>query len=214
MVVDHQKNVEFNAQCRVCRREGCKLFLKGERCYSDKCSVSRRNYAPGDHGQRKTKLSEYGTQLREKQKTKAYYGVGEKQFRKYFEMASNKKGVTGENLLQILESRLDNVVYRLGFGTSRAEARQFVTHAQFEVNGKKVNIASYLVKPGDVVSVRESKKDNSTIKANVEANAVRPIPAWLEKDNEKLSGKVLRLASRDDIDIALEEHLIVELYSK
>ena len=203
-----------DAQCRVCRREGCKLFLKGERCYSDKCSVSRRNYAPGDHGQRKTKLSEYGTQLREKQKTKAYYGVGEKQFRKYFEMASNKKGVTGENLLQILESRLDNVVYRLGFGTSRAEARQFVTHAQFEVNGKKVNIASYLVKPGDVVSVRESKKDNSTIKANVEANAVRPIPAWLEKDNEKLSGKVLRLASREDIDIALEEHLIVELYSK
>ena len=203
-----------DAQCRVCRREGCKLFLKGARCYSDKCSVARRNYAPGDHGQRKAKLSEYGTQLREKQKTKSYYGVGEKQFRKYFEMASNKKGVTGENLLQILESRLDNVVYRLGFGTSRAEARQFVTHAQFQVNGKKVNIASYLVKPGDVVEVRESKKDNSTIKVNVEANSARPIPAWLEKDNEKLSGKVLRLASRDDIDISLEEHLIVELYSK
>ena len=203
-----------DAQCRVCRREGCKLFLKGARCYSDKCSVARRNYAPGDHGQRKTKLSEYGTQLREKQKTKSYYGVGEKQFRKYFEMASNKKGVTGENLLQILESRLDNVVYRLGFGASRAEARQFVTHAQFEVNGKKVNIASYLVKPGDVIAVRESKKDNSTIKGNVEATATRPIPAWLERDNEKLSGKVIRLASRDDIDIALEEHLIVELYSK
>ena len=203
-----------DAQCRVCRREGCKLFLKGERCYSDKCSVARRNYAPGDHGQRKTKLSEYGTQLREKQKTKSYYGVGEKQFRKYFEMASNKKGVTGENLLQILESRLDNVVYRLGFGSSRAEARQFVTHAQFNVNGKKVNIASYLVKPGDVIEVRESKKDNSTIKGNVEATATRPIPAWLERNNEKLSGKVLRLASRDDIDIALEEHLIVELYSK
>ena len=203
-----------DAQCRVCRREGCKLFLKGERCYSDKCSVARRNYAPGDHGQRKTKLSEYGTQLREKQKTKSYYGVGEKQFRKYFEMASNKKGVTGENLLQILESRLDNVVYRLGFGASRAEARQFVTHAQFEVNGKKVNIASYLVKPGDVIAVRESKKDNSTIKGNVEATATRPIPAWLERNNEKLSGKVIRLASRDDIDIALEEHLIVELYSK
>ena len=203
-----------DAQCRVCRREGCKLFLKGERCYSDKCSVARRNYAPGDHGQRKTKLSEYGTQLREKQKTKSYYGVGEKQFRKYFEMASNKKGVTGENLLQILESRLDNVVYRLGFGASRAEARQFVTHAQFNVNGKKVNIASYLVKPGDVIEVRESKKDNSTIKGNVEATATRPIPAWLERNDEKLSGKVLRLASRDDIDIALEEHLIVELYSK
>ena len=203
-----------DAQCRVCRREGCKLFLKGARCYSDKCSVARRNYAPGDHGQRKAKLSEYGTQLREKQKTKSYYGVGEKQFRKYFEMASNKKGVTGKNLLQILESRLDNVVYRLGFGASRAEARQFVTHAQFEVNGKKVNIASYLVKPGDVIAVRENKKDNTTIKGNVEATATRPIPAWLERDNEKLSGKVIRLASRDDIDIALEEHLIVELYSK
>ena len=160
------------------------------------------------------KVSEYGLQLKEKQKTKFIYGVLEKQFRNYFEMASNKKGVTGENLLQILESRLDNVVYRLGFGTSRAEARQFVTHAQFEVNGKKVNIASYLVKPGDVVSVRENRKDNSTIKVNIEANATRPIPAWLEKDNEKLSGKVLRLASREDIDIALEEHLIVELYSK
>ena len=203
-----------DAQCRVCRREGCKLFLKGERCYSDKCSVSRRNYAPGDHGQKRAKLSEYGTQLREKQKAKAYYGVGEKQFRKYFEMASNKKGVTGENLLQILESRLDNVVYRLGFGTSRAEARQLVNHSQFDVNGKKVNIASYLVKPGDVISVREIKKDNQTIKANVEANGTRPVPAWLEKDNEKMSGKVIRLASRDDIDIALEEHLIVELYSK
>ena len=201
-------------QCRICRREGQKLFLKGSRCYSDKCSVTRRNYAPGDHGQKKSKLSEYGTQLREKQKTKSYYGVGEKQFRKYFEMASNKKGVTGENLLQILESRLDNVVYRLGFGASRAEARQFVTHAQFNVNGKKVNIASYLVKPGDVISIRENKKDNSTIKANVEANATRPVPAWLEKDNENISGKVLRLASREDIDIALEEHLIVELYSK
>ena len=203
-----------DAQCRVCRREGCKLFLKGERCYSDKCSVSRRNYAPGEHGQKRAKLSEYGTQLREKQKTKSYYGVGEKQFRRYFEMASNKRGVTGENLLQLLESRLDNVVYRLGFGTSRAEARQLVTHAQFDVNGKKVNIPSYLVKPGDIISVRENKQDNATIKANVEANSTRPVPAWLEKDNEKMSGKVIRLASREDIDIELEEHLIVELYSK
>ena len=201
-------------QCRICRRNGQKLFLKGERCYSDKCSINRRNYAPGQNGQKRAKLSEYGTQLREKQKAKAYYGVGEKQFRKYFEMAANSKEKTGDKLLTLLESRLDNVVYRLGFGTSRAEARQFVTHAQFDVNGKKVNIASYLVKPGDVISVRENKKDNSTIKTNVEANAVRPVPAWLEKDNEKLSGKVLRLASREDIDIALEEHLIVELYSK
>lgn len=203
-----------DAQCRVCRREGCKLFLKGERCYSDKCSISRRNYAPGDHGQKNTKLSEYGTQLREKQKTRSYYGVGEKQFRKYFAMASNKKGITGENLLQILESRLDNVVYRLGYGVSRAEARQMVNHGQFEVNGKKVNIPSYLVKAGDVITVREIKKDNSTIKANAEANSVRPVPVWLEKDNEKLSGKVIRLAAREDIDIPIEEHLIVELYSK
>ena len=199
-------------QCRICRREGQKLFLKGTRCFTDKCSIARRNYAPGQHGQKKAKLSEYGTQLREKQKTKSYYGVGEKQFRGYFEMASNKKGVTGENLLQILESRLDNVVYRLGFGTSRAQARQLVNHGQFEVNGKKVDIPSYLVKAGDVITVRENKKDNVTIKANVES--ARPVPAWLELNNETLSGKVVRLASREDVDIAIEEHLIVELYSK
>ena len=203
-----------DAQCRVCRREGCKLFLKGDRCYSDKCSISRRNYAPGDHGQKRGKLSEYGTQLREKQKTKSYYGVGERQFRKYFEMASRKKGITGEMLLQILESRLDNVVYRLGYGASRSEARQMVNHGQFEVNGKKVDIPSYLVKEGDVITVREIKKDNKAIKANAEANEKRPVPAWLEKDNKKLSGKVIKLASREDIDIPIEEHLIVELYSK
>lgn len=201
-------------QCRICRREGQKLFLKGCRCYSDKCSVTRRNYAPGQHGQKRAKLSEYGTQLREKQKTKSYYGVGEKQFRGYFQMASNKKGVTGDNLLQILESRLDNVVYRLGFGASRAQARQLVNHGQFEVNGKKVDIPSYLVKAGDVITVRENKKENATIKANVEANAARPVPAWLELNNETLSGKVVRLASREDVDIPVEEHLIVELYSK
>lgn len=201
-------------QCRICRREGQKLFLKGSRCYSDKCSVARRNYGPGQHGQKKTKLSEYGTQLREKQKTKSFYGVGEKQFRKYFEMASNKKGITGENLLQILESRLDNVVYRLGFGASRAQARQLVNHAHFDVNGKKVDIASYLVKPGDVVSVREIKKDNPTIKANIEENTLRPVPDWLERNFESLSGKVVRLAAREDIDLPVEEHLIVELYSK
>ena len=201
-------------QCRVCRREGQKLFLKGSRCYSDKCSISRRNYAPGQHGQKRAKLSEYGTQLREKQKTKSYYGVGEKQFRKYFDMASNKKGVTGENLLKILESRLDNVVYRLGFGSSRAQARQFVNHGLFAVNGKRVDIASYLVKAGDVISVREIKKDNPTIKANIEENQARPVPEWLEKNSETLSGKVVRLASREDVDIPIEEHLIVELYSK
>ena len=201
-------------QCRICRREGQKLFLKGSRCYSDKCSISRRNYAPGQHGQKRAKLSEYGTQLREKQKTKSYYGVGEKQFRGYFEMASNKKGITGENLLQILESRLENVVYRLGFGASRAQARQLVNHGQFAVNGQRVDIPSYLVKAGDVITVRENKKENGAIKANIEANSARPVPAWLELNNETLSGKVVRLASREDVDIPVEEHLIVELYSK
>ena len=143
-------------QCRICRREGQKLFLKGSRCYTDKCSVTRRNYAPGQHGQKRTKLSEYGTQLREKQKTKSFYGVGEKQFRGYFEMASNKKGITGTNLLQILETRLDNVVYRLGFGASRAQARQIVTHGHITVNGKKVNIPSFIVKAGDVIAIAEN----------------------------------------------------------
>ena len=201
-------------QCRICRREGQKLFLKGSRCYSDKCSITRRNYAPGQNGQKKSKISEYGTQLREKQKTKSFYGVGEKQFRKYFDIASNTKGKTGEVLLQLLESRLDNVVYRLGFGSSRAQARMLVTHGTFEVNGKKVDIASYLVKPGDVIAVREIRKDNGTIKNNIEENASRPVPEWLEKDAEKLSGKVVRLAAREDIDLPVEEHLIVELYSK
>ena len=201
-------------QCRICRREGQKLFLKGSRCYTDKCSITRRNYAPGEHGQGKKKLSEYGMQLREKQKTKYFYGVGEKQFRKYFEMAETKKGITGENLLQILESRLDNVVYRAGFGSSRAQARQLVNHGHFDVNGKKVNIPSYLVKAGDVISVREIKKDNKTIKENLEVNKAKPVPEWLEKDNKNLQVKVVRLASREDVDIPVEEHLIVELYSK
>ena len=201
-------------QCRICRREGQKLFLKGERCYTDKCSLTRRSYAPGQHGQKKKKLSEYGTQLREKQKTKAFYGVGEKQFRRYFEIAEGKKGITGEVLLQLLESRLDNVVYRLGFGSSRAQARMLVTHGHFEVNGQKVDIPSYLVKAGDEIKVREIRKDSKIIKENVEANSARPIPSWLEKDEKNLSGKVVRLATREDIDIPVEEHLIVELYSK
>ena len=200
--------------CRICRREGEKLFLKGERCYSDKCSLNRRNYAPGSNGQKRGKLSEYGTQLREKQKTKSYYGVSEKQFRKYFDMADNSKGKTGDALLTLLESRLDNVVYRLGFASSRTQARMLVTHAAFDVNGKKVNIPSYLVKAGDVISVRENKKDNGTVKQAVESNSSRPVPTWLEKDEKKLSGKVVRLAAREDIDLPIEEHLIVELYSK
>ena len=201
-------------QCRICRREGQKLFLKGDRCYSDKCSVTRRNYAPGQHGQKRTKLSEYGTQLREKQKTRSFYGVGEKQFRGYFEMASSKKGMTGENLLKILESRLDNVVYRLGFGVSRPQSRMLVTHGNIEVNGRKVDIASYLVKPGDVIAIREIRKDNPIVKENVTNGAKRPVPAWLEVNTEKLSGKVIRLVSREEIDLPVEEHLIVELYSK
>lgn len=201
-------------QCRICRREGQKLFLKGSRCYSDKCSVTRRNYAPGQHGQKRTKLSEYGSQLREKQKTRSFYGVGEKQFRKYFEMASSKKGITGTVLLQILESRLDNVVYRLGFGVSRPQARQLVTHGNFEVNGIKTDIASYLVKPGDVITIRENRKDNTIIKNNVEAGSARPVPEWLELDNKNLSAKVVRLVNREEIDLPVEEHLIIELYSK
>ena len=201
-------------QCRICRREGQKLFLKGSRCYSDKCSVTRRNYAPGQHGQKRTKLSEYGTQLREKQKTRSFYGVGEKQFRKYFEMASNKKGITGTNLLQILESRLDNVVYRLGLGVSRPQARQIVTHGNIEVNGVKTDVASYLVKPGDVIAVRENRKDNTIIKANLEAGAARPVPEWLELDSKNLSAKVLRVVNREEIDLPVEEHMIVEFYSK
>ena len=215
-------------QCRICRREGQKLFLKGSRCYTDKCAISRRNYAPGEHGQKKAKLSEYGIQLREKQKTKAFYGVRENQFRKYFEMASNRKGITGENLLILLESRLDNVVYRLGYGSSRPQARLLVNHGLFEVNGRKVSIPSYLVKPGDVIKVREIKKDKTIVKENVrenkkdkaivkenaEASASRPVPAWLEKNAQDFSGKIVRLASREDVDIPVEEHLIVELYSK
>ena len=201
-------------QCRICRREGQKLFLKGARCYSDKCSVTRRNYAPGQHGQKRTKLSEYGTQLREKQKTRSFYGVGEKQFRKYFEMASNKKGITGTNPLQILESRLDNVVYRLGLGVSRPQARQIVTHGNIEVNGVKTDVASYLVKPGDVIAVRENRKDNTIIKANLEAGAARPVPEWLELDSKNLSAKVLRVVTREEIDLPVEEHMIVEFYSK
>ena len=202
------------ASCRQCRREGMKLFLKGERCYTDKCAIVTRNYAPGQHGQKSSKLSEYGTQLREKQKTKSFYGVGEKQFRGYFEKASKTKGITGENLLTILESRLDNVVYRLGFGTSRPQARQLVTHGNIQVNGKKVDIASYLVKPGDEIAIREIRKDNPIVKANLEAGSVRPIPEWLKLEAEKMAGKVIRLANRDEIDLPVEEHLIVELYSK
>jgi len=203
-----------DASCRLCRREGEKLFLKGERCYTNKCSVSRRGYAPGQHGQSRKKLSEYGIQLREKQKARRYYGVLESQFRKYFEMAVRKKGVTGENLLQILELRLDNVVYRLGLATSRPEARQLVRHGHFTVNGKKVNIPSYLTKLGDTIAVAEKSKSSPKIKAVVETTAGKVIPKWLELDAENLTSKIVALPSREDVDLPLKENLIVELYSK
>lgn len=202
------------AVCRLCRREGQKLFLKGERCYTDKCGIQRRAYAPGQHGQGRKKLSEYGIQLREKQKARRYYGVLESQFRHYFEMANKKAGVTGENLLSILESRLDNVVYRLGFGTSRPEARQLVLHGHFTVNGKKVNIPSYLVKVGDVIAIKEDSKSSEKIKSVIETTSSRVVPKWLDLDNNTLTGKVVAVAQREDIDLPLEEHLIVELYSK
>ncbi len=202
------------AVCRQCRREGQKLFLKGERCYSDKCALDRRNYVPGQHGQSRKKVSEYGLQLRAKQKAKRYYGVLESQFAKYYEMADRKAGMTGENLLRILESRLDNVVYRLGFASSRAEARQLVVHGHYTVNGKKVNIPSYLLKEGDVVSINEGSRQSEKIKAVLEACGARPVPIWLELDRNTLEAKVSRLPNREDIDLDVEETLIVELYSK
>jgi small subunit ribosomal protein S4 len=202
------------AVCRLCRREGTKLFLKGERCYSDKCSINKRAYAPGQHGQGRKKLSGYGLQLREKQKAKRFYGVLESQFAHYFDLAEKKKGVTGENLLQILESRFDNVVYRLGFGLSRAEARQLVVHGHFTINGKKVDIPSYLVKEGDVIALKEGSRSLPKIKAILEATEGKTIPKWLDLDTNTMQAKVVALAERDDIDIEIAEHLIVELYSK
>jgi len=202
------------AVCRMCRREGQKLFLKGDRCYTQKCAMECRAYAPGMHGQNRSKTSEYGQQLREKQKAKRYYGLLENQFRNYFELAERRPGQTGENLLAILESRLDNVVYRLGFAMSRAEARQLVSHGHFTVNGRKVNIPSYLVKPGMVVSLKDSSKSLEKIKANVEANAFRQPPKWLEYDANNMIAKVTAHPAREDIDLPIEEHLIVELYSK
>ena len=203
-----------DASCKLCRREGQKLFLKGERCYSNKCAIGRRPYAPGQHGATKKKLSEYGIQLREKQKAKRFYGLLESQFRKYFEMANRKKGITGENLLQLLESRLDNVVYRMGFGTTRAEARQLVTHGHFDVNGKRLNIPSYIVKVGDTISVNDRGRKSVRFKETLEVTGAKVVPKWLEVDQENLKGKVVALPSREDIDLNVQEHLIVELYSK
>lgn len=203
-----------DASCRLCRREGDKLFLKGERCYTNKCSVSRRQYAPGQHGQSKKKMSEYGIQLREKQKARRFYGILESQFRNYFGMAVKQKGITGENLLQILESRFDNIVYRLGLATSRPEARQLVRHGHFTVNGAKVNIPSMLLNPGDVVAIKDKFRSSEKAKAIVEIAGGKVVPKWLEFDAENLSGKVVSLPSREEIDLPIREHLIVELYSK
>ena len=202
------------AVCRLCRREGQKLFLKGDRCYTDKCAMVGRAYPPGQHGQGRSKTSEYGLQLREKQKAKRYYGVLEGQFRGYFEMAERRQGQTGENLLSILESRLDNVIYRLGFAMSRAEARQLVNHGHFTVNGRKVNIPSFLVKPGMVIGVKSSSRDLEKLKANVDANASRQPPKWLEYDAGNMLAKVAAVPTKEDIDLPISEHLIVELYSK
>ncbi|HHW06109.1 MAG TPA: 30S ribosomal protein S4 [Clostridia bacterium] len=202
------------AVCRLCRREGVKLYLKGDRCYSDKCSVDRKGYAPGQHGQQRAKHSEYGLQLREKQKAKRIYGVMERQFRGYFVKAERQKGITGENLLRLLERRLDNVVYRLGLASSRVEARQLVRHGHFTVNGRRVNIPSYLVEIGDVIKVAEKSMKSPKFKELAEAAVHKTPPAWLERNMEALEGRVAAFPSREEIDTGIQEHLIVELYSK
>ena len=201
--------------CRLCRREGCKLFLKGDKCYSEKCTIGKRPTPPGEHGQaRQRKMSEYGLQLREKQKAKRAYGVLENQFHRYFETAERMKGITGDNLMQLLERRLDNVIYRLGFGSSRPMARQLVNHGHIRVDGQKVDIASYLVKPGQTITVRERSRDMANFKDLREQGASKPIPKWLELDSENLTGKIAQMPQRDDIDLTVEENLIVEFYSR
>lgn len=200
--------------CRLCRRENLKLFLKGERCYTEKCAIDRRNYPPGQHGQGRKKFSAYGAQLREKQKVKRLYGVLEKQFRNIFKEADRQKGITGEILIFLLERRLDSTVYRLGFANSRNEARQLVRHNHFMVNQTKVNIPSYLVKPGDVIGLREKSKKIVRILEALEGVARRGVPQWLELDKEQLKGSVKGLPAREDITIPIQEKLIVELYSK
>ena len=200
--------------CKLCRREGQKLFLKGGRCYTKNCALEKRAYAPGQHGQARKKVSEYGLQLREKQKARRYYGLLESQFHKYFLMAEKKQGQTGENLLRICESRLDNIVYLLGWANSRAEGRQLVTHGHFCVNGKKVDIPSYLTKAGDVITIKEKSAQTDAFKAIIEANASRPVPQWLDINRESLTAKVVNLPDRDQIEAPVAEHLIVEFYSK
>lgn len=200
--------------CRLCRREGEKLYLKGDKCYTDKCPVQRRAYAPGQHGQGRKKQSEYGLQLRMKQRLRRIYGVGERQLENYYVESARKRGITGEILIQTLECRLDNVVHRLGVGASRAQARQLVMHGHVTVNGNKVDIPSYQVKPGDVIAVRESSRNLDVIKANVEDASGRAVPEWLEFNAEKLEGQIKAVPAREDINIPVEEHLIVEFYSR
>ena len=201
------------SKCRLCRREGAKLFLKGERCFKGSCAFEKRPVAPGQHGMARKKISEYGLQLREKQTCKRIYGVLEGQFRKYYEQADRMKGITGSNMLALLERRLDNVIYRMGIGSSRSQARQLVTHGHFTVNGKNVNIASYIVKAGDEIAVKENKKDNKYF-AEIKQMKVGNMPAWLEFNPETLTGKVLSIPTREEIDVSIKEHMIVELYSK
>ena len=200
--------------CRLCRREGTKLFLKGERCLTGKCAIDRRSTAPGQHGAANKKMREYGLQMREKQKTRRYYGVLEKQFVNYFEEADRKEGMTGENLICLLERRLDNVVYRMGFAASHKEARQLVLHGHFTVNGKKVNIPSLIIKAGDVISVKEASRDSVKFNALAEAAATANAPKWLEVKAEAMTATVLTLPAREDVDFDFNEQLIVELYSK
>lgn len=200
--------------CRLCRREGEKLYLKGDKCYTDKCPVQRRAYAPGQHGQARKKLSEYGLQLRMKQRLRRIYGVSERQMENYYRDASRKRGITGEILLQALEMRLDNIVFRLGIGASRPQARQLVMHGHISVNGHKVDIPSYEVKAGDVIAVRESSRNLDLVKINVEAASERALPEWLEFDIEKIEGRVLAVPTREQIDVPVEEHLVVEYYSR
>ena len=202
------------AVCRQCRREGVKLFLKGVRCYSDKCAFAVRAYAPGQHGQARKKVSEYGIQLREKQKARRIYGILERQFHNCFERAEKQKGITGENLLIMLERRLDNVVYRLGLAESRSQARQIVTHGHIAVNGKRLDIPSALVKAGDVVSVMENSRGKEYFKGMAETLATKTVPAWMVLDAQNLCGKIDRFPTREEIDVPIAEHLIVELYSK
>ncbi len=200
------------AVCKLCRREGKKLFLKGERCYTQKCSIDKRSYAPGQHGQGRKKSSEYGIQLRAKQTARRYYGIPETQFHKYFIMAENRQGVTGENLLILCESRLDNVVYSAGWASSRSQARQFVNHGHITVNGKKCDIPSYLLKVGDKIEIKEKSKSTEEFKSVLEANSARPVPQWISSADAKAT--IERLPEREEISVPVEEHLIVEFYSR